>query len=151
MTSPAFTTSPSRTVISRIRPEVLDAMAESSPSIRPLTAITPGGRAGGASRNHQAATPAPISSRTMAAARISRRRGRPAGASWAIVSRGGSAGTATTRTSGGGSIPRGGGEPVNEELLDMRDILGGSGCASRGVLLGEHARPETLGGEEEEE
>src|SRR5262245_63229590 len=58
MICPASTRSPSRTVISRIRPDVFAAMAESSPSMRPLTAMTPGGSAGAAKNARHTPKPA---------------------------------------------------------------------------------------------
>src|SRR5215471_8405977 len=73
MTWPACTWSPSRTVISRIRPEVLAPTAESSPSIRPLTAMTPAGVPGAAKNAfHMPNAPRPMS--TSAAAIITRGR-----------------------------------------------------------------------------
>src|SRR5215471_13848154 len=82
MTCPASTRSPSRTVISRIRPLVLAATAESSPSIRPLTAITPGGSTGPAKKTRQTTTPAAATTISSASpARARRRRPRAGGCS----------------------------------------------------------------------
>ena len=53
MTSPALTVSPSRKRISAMRPATLGAMAESSPSMRPLSWTTPAGTGAGCRNSFQ--------------------------------------------------------------------------------------------------
>src|SRR5581483_4510697 len=60
ITSPALTMSPSRTRISRMRPETFAAMVESSPSMRPLSTMMLCGTGGWRIRNHHSRNPPAI-------------------------------------------------------------------------------------------
>ncbi len=72
--SPAFTVSPSRTRTSRMRPVVLEATAESSPSIRPLTTTMLFGIGGAAKKIFQIRNAAAIRTTPATIIRIRRRR-----------------------------------------------------------------------------
>src|SRR5437870_4778147 len=140
MTCPASTGSPSRTVISRIRPDVFAATAELSPSMRPLTAITPGGTAGGARTRRHTANPArPATSTATIATR--RRRGL-----MRRVSRSCAASRAATRLAA--TLGR---EPVREQVLDVLHVRRGVRRLDRRAPLGEHTLAEPRRGEEEHE
>src|SRR5438132_1103400 len=145
MTCPASTGSPSRTVISRIRPDVFAATAELSPSMRPLTAITPGGTAGGARTRRHPANPArPATSTATIATR--RRRGL-----MCRVSRSCAASRAATRLAATRLAATLGREPVREQVLDVLHVRRGVRRLDRRAPPGEHTLAEPRRGEEEHE
>src|SRR5262245_7268347 len=137
-----------------MRPEVLGEIAESSPSIRPLTASTPGGSDGAAKNRRQAANP-PAATAITSAPTISARRRVPG---FDSSSAGGAAGGAS-RT-GGSDRSRSAGvarttpfrchESVDAQILDVLHVRGRLGDLASYAAFREEARPQRRRREKEE-